>query len=243
MKLNDDVYVLALPMTFNGQTRQLNLTLIVDEMHGPTLIDTGLPGQSGAIDAALAEAGLHVPDLRRIILTHQDIDHIGSLHALVQESGAHVLAHAIEAPYLEGTLPHYKLTPALLEQHPQLRAAVERLQPTPVDEPLQDNRRLDLAGGVRVIFTPGHTPGHISLYLERSKTLISGDALTADEGQVRGPNAQATPDLALAWQSVRKLAALDVQTIICYHGGVVRDDAGGQLERLTQEDPTAPRAE
>src|SRR5262245_47332823 len=120
MKLNEDVYVLTLPMTFNGQTSQINLTLILDKAHGPTLVDTGLPGQFAAIDAALAEAGLHVPDLRRILITHQDIDHVGSLHALVEESGARVLAHAVEAPYLDGTLPHYRITPAMLERHPQM---------------------------------------------------------------------------------------------------------------------------
>jgi glyoxylase-like metal-dependent hydrolase (beta-lactamase superfamily II) len=88
---------------------------------------------------------------------------------------------------------------------------------------------------VRVIFTPGHTPGHICLYLERSKILIAGDALTAGDGQLRGPNVAATPDMPAASQSVRKLAELDVQTIVCYHGGVVGEDASGQLRRVAQE--------
>jgi glyoxylase-like metal-dependent hydrolase (beta-lactamase superfamily II) len=234
MRLNDDVYLLALPMTFNGQTSQLNLPLILDAASGPTLVDTGLPGQAGLIDAALAEAGLRVQDLKRIILTHQDLDHIGSLHDLVQASGARALAHEIEAPYIDGRLQLVKMTPQTLEQRPELRAVLDNLKPTPIDEQLQDGTRLDLAGGVRVIFTPGHTPGHICLYLERTRTLITGDALTADNGQLNGPNERATPNLALAWQSVRKLAQLDVQTIACYHGGVVHEDANGQLRRLAE---------
>lgn len=240
MKLNDDVYILSLPMNFGGQVNSINLSLILDATNGPTLVDTGLPGQTDLLQTALAEAHLTLQDLKRIIITHQDIDHVGSLHDLVQSTGVPVLAHAAEIPYIDGTLPLVKFpTPAMMEKMPALRV-FERLQPTPVDQPLQDNTRLDLAGGVRVIATPGHAPGHISLYLERSQTLITGDALTAADGRLSGPNPQATPDLPTAWQSVQKLAALDIQTIICYHGGVVSHAAGEQLRRLAPESATRP---
>jgi glyoxylase-like metal-dependent hydrolase (beta-lactamase superfamily II) len=243
MKINDTVYMLALPVQRGDQTTYFNLSLILDATQGPTLVDTGLPGQTAAIATTLAEAGVQVEDLKRIILTHQDIDHVGSLHDLVQASGARVLAHAIEIPFIDGReLPRFA-KPEVLAQHPELRAVAERLQPTPVDEQLQDNSHLDLAGGVQVIFTPGHTPGHMCLYLEHSKTLIAGDALTADEGQLQGPNEGATQDLPTASQSVRRLAELDVQTIICYHGGVVSEDANEQLRRvarrLEQKEQTA----
>jgi glyoxylase-like metal-dependent hydrolase (beta-lactamase superfamily II) len=232
MKLNDDLYVLPLPIERDGQTMFFNTSLILDVAHGPTLVDTGLPGQHDVVAAALAEAGLSVADLRRIILTHQDIDHVGSLHELVQASAARVLAHAVEAPFIDGTRPPRFATPEMLAQRPELRPIVERFKYTPVDEQLQDGSRLDLAGGVRAIFTPGHTPGHMCLYHERSGTVIAGDSLTAEAGKLMGPNPGATPDMELAMQSVRKLAELDVRTIVCYHGGVVADDAGGQLRRL-----------
>jgi glyoxylase-like metal-dependent hydrolase (beta-lactamase superfamily II) len=234
MELNDDLHVLALPMQRGDQTVFLNLSLILDATHGPTLVDTGLPGQHDAIAAALAEAGLGVPDLKAIILTHQDIDHVGSLHDLVEASGARVLAYATEAPYIDGTTPPRFATPEALANRPELRPVAERFRPTPIDEPLQDGARLDLAGGVRAVFTPGHTPGHMCLYHERSKTLIAGDALTSSDGRLMGPNPQATLDTAEAARSVQKLAELDVETIVCYHGGVVSEDAGGQLRSVAQ---------
>jgi glyoxylase-like metal-dependent hydrolase (beta-lactamase superfamily II) len=234
VQLNDDVYVLALPMVREGRPFPLNLTLVVDAANGPTLIDTGLPGQQDAIGTALAEAGVQVQDLKRIVLTHQDIDHVGALNSLVQASGARVLAHDLETPFIDGSEVPRFATPEVLARQPQLRQAVERFQPTPVDEALRDGARLDVAGGVRVISTPGHTVGHVCLYLERSRTLVAGDALTAAEGRLLGPNPNATQDLPTAGASVRKLAELDPQTIVCYHGGVVDDDASGQLRRLAE---------
>ncbi len=235
MQLNDDVYVLPLSMVRDGQTYTYNLSLILDPTQGPTLVDTGLPGQLEQIGGALAPASVQVADLKRIVLTHQDIDHVGSLHDLAQASGALVLAHEIEAPFIDGTeLPRFA-SPAMLASRPELRPVVERFQPTPVDRKLQDGARLDLAGGARVVFTPGHTIGHMCLYLERSRTVIAGDALTASDGRLLGPNQNATSDMATAVRSVQKLAALEVQAIVCYHGGVVQDDAGSQLRRLAEE--------
>jgi len=235
MKLNEDLFVLALPIQRDDPTQVLNLSLIVDETHGSTLVDTGLPGQQEAIASALAEANIRVQDLKRIILTHQDIDHVGSLHDLAHASGARVLAHATEAPYIDGSLQPRFARPDVLAQRPELRPVAERFRPSPIDEQLQDGTRLDLAGGVRVIFSPGHTPGHICLYLERTKTLITGDALTANEGRLYGPNVSATPDIPTARQSVQKLAELDVQAIVCYHGGVVSEEANEQIRRVVQE--------
>jgi glyoxylase-like metal-dependent hydrolase (beta-lactamase superfamily II) len=103
------------------------------------------------------------------------------------------------------------------------------------DEQIEDGARLDLAGGTRVISTPGHTPGHISLYVEQSKVLIAGDALTAERGSLNGPNPPMTLDMRTALRSIRRLADLDVDTIVCYHAAVVADDANGQLRRVIEE--------
>jgi glyoxylase-like metal-dependent hydrolase (beta-lactamase superfamily II) len=235
MRIADGVYVLPIPRGSREAEGFLNLTLVLDDENGNTLVDTGLPGQEEALASALDEAGVGVRDLRRIILTHQDLDHIGSGAPLVRQSGARVLAHAADAPYIEGELRPLKPTPEMLEQRPQMREVLQRLEPVRVDEYLEDGSRLDLAGGIRVVFTPGHTPGHLSLYLERPKVLVAGDALTAEEGHLNGPNPSATLDTGEAAQSVSRLAELDVGTIVCYHGGVVGEDANGQLRRVIQE--------
>jgi glyoxylase-like metal-dependent hydrolase (beta-lactamase superfamily II) len=193
MRITDSVYVLPTSRDSQGAGGFLNLTLILDEQYGATLVDAGLPGQAEAIGAALVEAGIRVQDLRRIIFTHQDLDHVGSGAALVRQSGARVLAHPADAPYVEGSLRPLKPSPEMLEQRPQMREVLERLEPVGVDEHLEDGVRLDLAGGTRVIFTPGHTPGHLSLYVERPKVLIAGDALTAEGGSSARPEPAAHP--------------------------------------------------
>jgi glyoxylase-like metal-dependent hydrolase (beta-lactamase superfamily II) len=235
MRVANGVYVLPIPRSPQETNSFLNLTLIVDEQNGNTLVDAGLPDQMEAISTALAEAGIGVRDLRRIIFTHQDLDHVGSGAALVSESGARVLAHAADAPYIEGSLRPLKQSPQMLEQRPQMRKVLERLEPVAIDEYVEDGTRLDVAGGTRVISTPGHTPGHISLYLERSKVLIAGDALTAERGALNGPNPSMTLEMRTAIQSIRRLADLEIDTIVCYHGGVVGEDANGQLRRIVQQ--------
>src|SRR5215208_4489002 len=235
MQIAEGVYVLPIPRGPQGAGGFLNLTLILDMQNGDTLVDAGLLGQAEEIGASLVEAGIGVRDLRRIIFTHQDLDHVGSGAALVRQSGARVLAHSADAPHIDGSLRLLKPSPDMLKQRPQMREVLEHLEPVGVDEHLEDGERLGIAGGIRVIFTPGHTPGHLSLYLERSKVLIAGDALRAERGSLNGPNPSMTLEMGTALQSMRRLADLDIDTIVCYHGGVVSEDTNGQLRRVIQE--------
>src|ERR671921_566788 len=235
MRIADGVYVLPIPRGSREAEGFLNLTLILDEENGNTLVDAGLPGQEEAIASALDEAGIEMRDVGRIIFTHQDLDHVGSGAALLRQSGARVMAHPADAPHIDGSLRLLKPSAEMLEQRPQMREILERLEPVGVDEHLEDGARLEIAGGIRVIFTPGHTPGQLSLYLERSKVLVAGDALRAERGSLNGPNPSMTLEMGTALQSMRRLADLEIDTILCYHGGVVSEDANGQLRRVIQE--------
>ena len=214
----------------------MNLSVILDAEKGATLVDTGVPGQAELILEKLAAEGISRSDLKRILITHQDIDHIGSMKALKEATGAEVLALDVEIPYIEGTLPSPKMpSPERLEQNPGFKAMLDALERSQVDVALKDGEVLDLAGGVTVIATPGHTLGHISLYLNRTQTLITGDALTSSGGTLGGPMEMATPDMTAAKASIGRLTELDVKQIVAYHGGLVDQDANGQLRRVAAE--------
>ncbi len=233
MKVNDDLYVI--PVTFTGSlgSMVLNLSLIVDP-NGATLVDASMPGHIEGVVAALAVEGFAVEDLRQIILTHQDVDHIGSLAAIKNRSGAIAIAHSVEVPYIEGKMKLVKYpSQDRLDQNPGMKEVFDQIGFAPVDKQVEDGDVLEMGGGSRVIFTPGHTPGHMSLYLERSKTLITGDALTSENGILDGPGQRATPDWDTAIESVKKLAELpEVKAIVTYHGGLVTDDPLGQIHRV-----------
>lgn len=101
-----------------------------------------------------------------------------------------------------------------------------------VDRTIGDGEVLPYCGGISVIFTPGHTPGHVSLYHQPSKTLITGDALVAANGELLGPNPQATPDMEMALRSLKKFTEYDISTVICYHGGVYTNNPNARLAEL-----------
>ncbi|NBD22528.1 MBL fold metallo-hydrolase [Paenibacillus glycinis] len=86
--------------------------------------------------------------------------------------------------------------------------------------------------GIAVLDTPGHTPGHISLYHRASKTLIAGDALVLTGGRLQLPGAALNSDDAQALRSLEQLEAMEIDAVICYHGGCFRGDVRTQLREL-----------
>ena len=239
MRRLGDVIVLDLPATLMDGPALIHPVALAGPDHTLTLVDAGLPGMLDAITAELAQAGYALGQVRRVVVTHHDLDHIGSLEDVVRATGAEVYALEDEVPYVTGERRAQKLPSPeqaqVMLQDPQLSPTMRAmLTREPVRVSVQ--RRLQdgdlLPGGVRVIATPGHSTGHLSLLVPGGNILISGDALTSQDGTLSGPLPRATPDLARAHDSVRRLAQEDVQTIVTYHGGVVSGDAGGQLRAL-----------
>jgi len=154
--------------------------------------------------AALEQIGVHVTDVTRILVTHAHGDHVGGLGGLRARTGATVAAHEREAAYLrEGRGPVLDRTTMggrLLRRSPGLT-------PTPVEEELVDGQVLDVAGGLRVLHTPGHTPGHISLLHEPSRLLITGDSIWNMRRRMTLPMKALCTDVAMTKQSahVREL--------------------------------------
>ncbi|ADV66436.1 MBL fold metallo-hydrolase [Deinococcus maricopensis] len=235
MKLTEHVHVLPLHEPGAPASNTMHLSLILDDARGATLVDTGLPGREEAVLALLREAGASPGDVRRIVLTHQDLDHVGSAAALARMTGAQVLAHADDAPFIDGRQRAVKLPPpsVLSTLPPGARAMMKRgADPVTITRTLADGEVLDVAGGVRMLHTPGHTPGHLSLYVPSDRVLIAGDAVVVHDGQLAPPPAPMTPDMPAALQSIRKLAALDADIVVAYHGGVQRGDVRAQLRTL-----------
>ena len=147
-----------LHLEFHGNI--IHPTLLWDQEMA-VLIDTGFPGQIEDLRVAMDKVGVSFDKLKVVILTHQDIDHIGSLPEILQECGSNikVYAHDLDKPYIQGDLSLLK------DGH------IENPPKGKVDDTLIDGQELPYCGGIRIIHTPGHTPGHISLYLKQSKTL------------------------------------------------------------------------
>jgi len=225
--------------------RQINATLIWDN-ETVVLVDAGFPGQLSEIRRAMDEAGIPFSKLSKVIITHQDIDHIGSLQEILKVSDhkIEVIAHQEEKAFIEGEKPLLKMTPERLERmfgalpaekRKQAEATLLESLKSKVDKTVADGEVLPYCGGITVIFTPGHTPGHICLYLKQYKTLITGDALNVVDGQLVGPNTEFTPDMERAKKSLEKFTQYDVETVICYHGGVYQENANQHLLELANE--------
>ncbi|WP_339199570.1 MBL fold metallo-hydrolase [Paenibacillus sp. FSL P4-0176] len=213
--------IAMLQLDFEGNI--IHPVLIWDE-EMVVLIDTGFPGQYDDLRIALEKIGVPISRLKAVILTHQDVDHIGCLPEILQECGSQVkiYAHELDKPYIEGQLPLLK--DGHLEHPPMGK----------VDEIVIDGQELPFCGGIRVIHTPGHTPGHISLYLMDSKTLIAGDSMYSVDGMLGGIHEPTTLDIETARCSLKKYMELDISSVICYHGGRSDMNVNEQISELTQ---------
>ena len=204
-----------------------NPYLIIDP-DGLTLIDTGLPGSDRKIMRYIIERGFKADDLKRIIITHSDMDHVGGLYALKRASGARVYASAIEAGAIEKGAASRRTRPAHFVRRLLMGILRQffKASAVKVDQVVEDNQELPSLGGLRVVFTPGHTPGHISLFSPTQGILFVGDSIVSRDHELAGSLPANTWDQEQAAESVRKQAALGATVICPGHGPVVKDAVG-----------------
>ena len=204
---------------------------------GITLIDTGMPNNIHTILDALVKHGHPLHTVKRIIITHGDIDHTGSVAQLKRATGARVACHGVEMEFLEHPT---RRKPAALWLRP-LFALMRlnpnyRVRPVTPDELLVDGQ--ELPEGFTVIHTPGHTPGHISLLHKERRFLITGDALNNRGDKLAIPPALFTPDMKNAQRSVWKLAKKygeDFETMVFGHGAPILKNGGMRVKALISQ--------
>ncbi len=220
MKIMDNVYVVP---------GVVSNTYILRDSDGLTIIDAGLPRSEKKILAYVSSLDMSPADVKRIFLTHSDIDHVGGLAALQKVTGARTYASQIEADAIAAGKPSRTIRPSGFS----MRRLVFRLlrpfmkaAPVKVDEIVAEGRTLPVLGGSRVLETPGHTPGHISLFAPSIGVLFCGDSMVTDETGIHGSRPGITWDDAKARESERKQAALGASIVCSGHGPVVMDATG-----------------
>ncbi len=236
------IELLALDVNMFGTPSRIHPVLIWDDKEA-TLVDAGYPGMFPQLQKAVEDAGIPFAKIKRIIITHQDWDHIGTLPDILEARNgeAEIYAHADEKPYIEGTLPYIKMTPEKIaarlqsipeDLRPKASALFASIPTARVNRTVSDGEILPFHGGLKVIHTPGHTPGHICLFAKSHRLLIAGDQLRVENGILVGPAEIYTPDMPTALKSLAKLAEYDIDRVYCYHGGLYAPNAAARIREL-----------
>jgi glyoxylase-like metal-dependent hydrolase (beta-lactamase superfamily II) len=191
-----------------------------------TLIDAGLIGSAGRVQRYVKRMGRSLDDLAQIICTHAHPDHIGGVRELAGDRDVEVLMHPADLDGLKVTLRD-----AVANRNRGQLIAYFTRHPGEAT-PITDGQVLPILGGLRVVHTPGHTPGSVCLYAERHRLLFVGDMLQVIRRKVTFASSVFSEDLPLARASVARLAELDVQTLVFSHYPVMREGANEALREL-----------
>ena len=208
--------------------RWSNAYLLVEEER-LTLVDAGLPGDGNKIVAYITRIGRSPSELERLIVTHSHPDHTGALKKLAQNTGATVMAHKADTKRSSGTESRWLHYPG---QPPSFGWDVPFLHRIPAHEFIEDGQHLPVLGGLRVIHTPGHTPGSVCPYLEEQKVLFTGDTLIADGYCFRRPVPFPGTSFRDYWASVDRLAMLPFEAACVGHGTPLRQGGTAALQEM-----------
>lgn len=222
----------VLPLIFElGDIKIVVNPTVLQDGKDIILVDCGYPGFKDYIKEELSKKGLSLSDVTKIIITHSDHDHMGALKAIVDEyPDIEVMASEEQIKYISGAEKALRLIQAE-EAHKHLDekgkeenlgfmnmiASVEKVKKV---TPIKDGDIIPICGGVEVIDTSGHMPGHISLYVKEEKTLIGGDVIDIWDGKLAISMPQFMLDMNQEIKSLEKLLNYDIEKVITYHGGV-----------------------
>ncbi|MFD2614329.1 MBL fold metallo-hydrolase [Paenibacillus gansuensis] len=208
----------------------VNVLYVGNPADGGVMVDAGMPRSADKLIEAAEERFGGKP--KAIVLTHGHFDHVGSIVELVEQWGIPVYAHELELPYLTGKADYPPADPSV---DGGLVTEMSRLFPNDginLDanvQALPSDGTIPELPGWRWIHTPGHTPGHVSLFRDSDRALIAGDAFVTvkqeslykvllQQKEISGPPKYFTTDWRAAHESVRKLAALQPLSAVTGHG-------------------------
>ncbi|MEI7643062.1 MAG: MBL fold metallo-hydrolase [Chloroflexales bacterium] len=210
---------------------------LITEGDGLTLIDAGVSIAAGAILRQIGALGFAPGDVRRILITHAHPDHVGALSALVHATGAEVWSSRLERPVIEGAIP------VPLPSLGSLRGVARLMRPRGqtfysrvlVARELRDGEMLhEVFGGLQVIATPGHAPGHLAFWHPERRVIIMGDVIMRFPTGMRLPFAAFTYDMAENIRSLRRVARLEPQIACFGHGNPLMVDTAKRVGAFAQ---------
>jgi glyoxylase-like metal-dependent hydrolase (beta-lactamase superfamily II) len=200
---------------------------LVDVPEGITVVDAGLPGHWRDLQDELAAIGRPLSDVRGLVLTHGDSDHVGFAERLRREQGVPVYVHGADAARARGgdkpktAIGRMRLVPTLGFFAYALRKGGARTTYLTEVVEVADGDVLDLPGAPRVIGLPGHSPGSIAVHVPAARAVFVGDGLTTRHvltGRAGPQPAPFTDDPAAALESLDRLAGIDADWVLPGHG-------------------------
>lgn len=203
MKVSEDVYLL-------DSTSRNHAYLISGE--NKILIDTGRPGQGKGILKELKSLNIDPEEIKHILITHHDVDHVGNLAFLEKETKAEIWASKEDIPYINHEKPR--------DGHKKYISFFFRTKKPENLRPFPEEKKIN---GIEIIPTPGHTPGHVCL--KYKDFLFVGDLLRTSKGALKNMRSSMNWDNYLVKDSIKKIAEHDFKWICPAHGyPVERDD-------------------
>jgi len=215
---------------------------LIDAAAGVTLIDAGLPGHWRELRAELTAMGRTLDDVRGVVLTHGDMDHIGVAERLRRDHGVPVYVHEADAARAKGAKPpasapdlHRRLGAILGFAWYALRRGAIRISHLKEVVEVHDGDVLDLPGAPLIVGLPGHSPGSIAVHVPTVGALFVGDGLTTRNvltGEIGAAAAPFTDDPEQARASLTRLDGLEAAWILPGHGAPYSGGVASLLREL-----------